>query len=340
MASQVEIYDLALLRLGSDVSISTLESATITAFAQATSSTTTVTVTHSLAIGDVVIIDGTTNYDGMYDVISISTTVSFVITKVYVADDATGTAYWNVTDDTHPTDLCDAVWDAVLDEALNMGPEKGWRFARWSYYGVDRDSITITSIANSSTSGDITITGTHSLVVGDMVELTGDTGYDDTYVVNAISTTTTFDVTATYVATGTGTAYWTSNKYGYRYAYPTCTKVTSVNVGGIELTDWVRRGQWILTNLEDTEVDIDYIHDASALTIANFPPHFVDVVWRLLAVHLAYSLVQSRVFGEQLKIELETIHLPRAIAMDARVEYVKEESHSWTAIGRTTTIIE
>ena len=59
-------------------------------------------------------------------------------------------------------------------------------------------------------SGDITITGTHALIVGDMVTLSGSTGYDGDYVVTAISTTTTFDVTATFVATGTGTAKWTS----------------------------------------------------------------------------------------------------------------------------------
>lgn len=244
-----------------------------------------------------------------------------------------------ITDNTTPANRCNTVYPLALAETLGMGPEKGWRFARWRYSGIDRDSITIASIADSSTSGDITITGTHALAVGDMVELTGDTGYDNTYDVTAISTTATFDVTATFVATGTGTAYWTSEEYAYRFARPTCTKVTSVNVGGIELTDWIREGSWILTNQENDEVDIKYIKHSDDLTITNFPDHFVDVLWRKLAIHLCYGQVQSRTFAEQLITELETLYLPRAIALDAREEYVKEEDHSWTEIGRSSTTI-
>lgn len=251
--------------------------------------------------------------------------------------EATGTA---TTDDTVPINLIETLFPLSTPEALEIGPEKGWRFARRRSSGIDRDSITIASIANSSTSGDITVTGTHTLVVGDMVELTGDTGYDDTYVVTKISTTATFDVTATFVATGTGTAYWTSQEYGYRYARPTCTIITSVSVGGTELTDWVREGSWMLTNQEDTEVDMKYVDHFDNLTVTNFPSHFVKVAAWKLAEHIAYSVTQNRVLGEQILTELETIYLPRAIAMDAREQYVKEESHSWTAIGRTTDIIE
>jgi len=244
-------------------------------------------------------------------------------------------------DGTPPADEVNAIWDVVLEETLGIGPEKGWKFSKSTYHGVDRDSITIASIAESTTSGDITITGTHTLVVGDMVELTGDTGYDGTYDVTTISTTTTFDVTATYVATGTGTAYWTSQKYSYRYARPTsCTKVVSVEAGGIELTDWIREGSWILTNLEGTEVDMEYVPAATSLTVANFPSYFVNVLWRKLAVQLSYKRVQRRAIGEELKTELELIYLPRAIAMDAREKYVKEESSSWVDAGRTTTVIE
>lgn len=243
------------------------------------------------------------------------------------------------TDDTVPVNLLETLFPLATAEALEIGPEKGWRFARHRYNGIDRDSITITSIANSSTSGDITITGTHALAVGDMVELDGDTGYDDTYVVTAISTTTTFDVTATFVATGTGTAYWTSQKYAYRYARPTCTRVTSVKVGGVELTDWVREGAWILTNMEEDEVDMLYVKHFDDLTVTNFPAHFVKVVAWKLAEHIAYSITQSRALGEQILTELETLYLPRAVAIDAREEYVKEENHSWTEIGRTTTTI-
>ena len=71
-----------------------VDSITITAFASASATTTTVTGTHALVAGDIVVIEDTTNYDGEYEVVSVSTTVSFVITKAYVADDATGTAKW------------------------------------------------------------------------------------------------------------------------------------------------------------------------------------------------------------------------------------------------------
>lgn len=236
-------------------------------------------------------------------------------------------------EDTNPADVCNAIYSLVLDEVLSMGPEKGWKFATRRYSGIDRDEITIASIANSSTSGDITITGTHSLVVGDLVTLIDDTGYDDTYAVTAISTTTTFDVTATFVATGTGTAYWTSEKYAYRYAKPSGNEVVFVSVGGVELADWIREGQWILTNMEDGEVDMEYIQLGTALTVGNFPPHFVKVLYMNLAVHLAYDLVQSRALQEDLKIELENIHIPRAIGMDAKEQYVKEEDNSWQEAG-------
>lgn len=250
--------------------------------------------------------------------------------------EATGTA---TTDDTVPINLIETLFPLSTPEALNMGPEKGWRFARRRYHGIDRDSITIASIANSSTSGDITVTGTHALIAGDMVELTGDTGYDTTYDVTAISTTTTFDVTATFVATGTGTAYWLSEEFAYRYARPTCTKVTEVSVGGIELTDWVREGDWILTNQEDDEVDMKYIDHFDNLTVTNYPPHFVKVVAWKLAEHIAYSITQSRTLGEQILTELETLYLPKAIAMDAREQYVKEQDTSWVDTGRSTTTI-
>ncbi len=74
------------------------ESFTITAFASASSTTTTVTATHTLDMGDLVVIGDTTNYDGEYEVISVSTTVSFVITKTFTSDDATGTACWTSED--------------------------------------------------------------------------------------------------------------------------------------------------------------------------------------------------------------------------------------------------
>ena len=138
------------------------------------------------------------------------------------------------------SEKCSLIYTQMLEELLVEGPELGWKFARRRYHAIQDDAYTVTAIAASGTSGDITVTATHTLVVGDNVEIDGDTGYDGTYTVTAISTTVSFDVTATFVATGTGTARWTSETYGYRYAMPTSLRIVSMKVGGLELTDWVR----------------------------------------------------------------------------------------------------
>lgn len=243
------------------------------------------------------------------------------------------------SDSGNPATLVNAIWTPVLEDTLCIGPENGWQFATRTYHSVDRDSITIASIAESDTSGDITITGTHALIVGDEV-LLDDTAYDDTYVVNAISTTTTFDVTATFVATDTGTAYWTSEKYGYRFARPSCIKAVGVCVAGVELTDWIREGSYLLTNQESDEVDIHYILPAASLTVTNFPQHFNEVLWRKLAIQLAYKLVQKASFAPELITELEQITIPRSIGMDNKEKYAKESSNAWVAAGHTSSKIE
>jgi hypothetical protein len=161
---------------------------------------------------------------------------------------------------------CNLIYTQMLEELLVEGPELGWKFARKRYHGVDDDSTAITAIVQNGT--DITVSASgHALIVGDMVELDGDTGYDGTYDVKAISGTSTFDVTATFVATGTGTAHWRSEEYSYRYAMPTTHRILSVQVGGLEITDWVREGVYLLTNQESSEVDIMYVDQATTTTL-------------------------------------------------------------------------
>jgi hypothetical protein len=243
------------------------------------------------------------------------------------------------TDTSNPANLINAIWDVVLEESLFSGPEEGWRFARRRYHGIDRDSSTISSIAQNSTDITVTTSAAHNLIAGDMVELSGDTGYDGTYDINSV-TSTTFDVTATFVATGTGTAKWTSERFFYRFAMPTSTRVTRVQVGGTDITDWVREGEYILTNQEDTEVDMSYVLAPENVTITNFPMHFVTVLWRNLASHLAYDLVQNLRLQNQLITEMEQIYIPRAIGMDNREIYVQEFSESWVDVGRKVSNVE
>ena len=234
-----------------------------------------------------------------------------------------------------------AIWDLSLEDILDNGPEKGWQFANKTFHGIDRDEIAVTALAQA-TSTTTTVTGTHALIAGDNVTLGTDLNLAGTYVVNSISTTVSWVITATFTATDTGTAYWTSEEFAYRFARPTCTRVTSVKVGGIELKDWIRKGSWILTNQEDTEVDMDYIigHAAATLDVANFPAHFVNALRMKIASDLAYDLVQNSALGDRLLAEYLEVWLPKAIGMDNREKYVQESSNSWVAAGHTRMSIE
>ncbi len=243
------------------------------------------------------------------------------------------------TDGTATADKVNAIWDLSLEDILDNGPEKGWKFANRTFHGIDRDEITVTALAQAS-STTTTVTGTHALIAGDNVTLGTDLNLSGTYNVNSISTTVSWVITAVFTADDTGTAYWTSEEFAYRFARPTCTRVTSVKVGAVELTDWTRKGSWILTNLESTEVDMDYILAHGDVTIANFPAHFVNALRLRLAADLAYDLVQNSALGERLLLEYEEIILPRAIGMDNREIYVQEESDSWVAAGHTRMTIE
>ena len=240
-------------------------------------------------------------------------------------------------DDTNPADVLNALWDGgEVDTILDMGPEEGWKFANRTYHGIDRDSATITAFADLVTGTTTTVTATHTLEAGDMVTIAGTTSYDGDYDVVSVSTTVSFVITKAFVADdATGIAKWTSEEFLYRYAKPTSLRVTAVKVGGVELTDWTEKGAYILTNQEDTEVDMDYILPLASLTTTNFPSHFVGVLWRYLRVLLAYNFIQNKSMGDQYMQELETIWLPRAIGMDNRSGYVKEENLGWIEAGRT-----
>lgn len=251
--------------------------------------------------------------------------------KVFVDVDADGT---------NPADVVNAIWDVVLEQALYQGPEEGWKFARRRYHGIARESFAITAFASAS-STTTTVTATHTLLAGDQVEISGTTSYDGTYDVVSVTGTTSFVITIAFVADdATGTAYWTSEELAYRYLIPTVTRITNVQVGGSEITDWVREGSYILTNMESAEVDMLYVLAPANVTVTNFPMHFVEVLWRRLAIHLTYDLVQNANIQQQLLTETEQIYLPRAIGMDNREQYVQESSSAWVDAGRRSSLIE
>jgi hypothetical protein len=225
---------------------------------------------------------------------------------------------------------CGLLFDQARDELLVNGPEGGWRFARMTYHGIDDHNVTVSSIAQNLTDITITTSSAHSLVVGDMVELDGDTGYDGEYDVTAVGATTTFDVTATYVATGTGTAHWRSDEYTYRYAIPTSKAVLAVKVGGTEITDWVEQGSWILTNEESSEVDMVITKAVTDVTL--FPDHFVKVLVLKLALELTYNINQDLKAIQLLNQEFD-LAMTKAKGMEERGKYVKEYSSSWQDVG-------
>ena len=229
------------------------------------------------------------------------------------------------------------VFDETRDECLIDGPEDGWEFAKKTYHGIDRESFTITAFA-LATATTTTVTATHTLEAGDMVEITGTSNYDGEYVVESVDTTESFVIAETFVADdATGTAYWTSNDYAYRFAIPTCLSTLKVMTGGVGLTDWRERGAYVLTNEESSEVDMEIIPAID--TVSLFPSYFVKVLVLRLAIELHYNLTQDLQAVQLLEQEL-MFKKPKAFAMDERRKYAKKSSSAWVDCGHTTDELE
>jgi hypothetical protein len=231
----------------------------------------------------------------------------------------------------------------VVENLLEVGPEKGWRFARWSVSDVSVDNTTITIFADYSgtVTGTVLVTSVaHGLLSGDQTVISGTSSYDGQYKITKV-TADTFYITSDFVANdATGTSQWASRKFLYRYPRPVSSSIGSVYIPDRVLTDWNRQGDFILTNQSSELVDMDYAKALSDLTITTFPAHFNEVVWRQMAIEMLYSVTQSQTLQNRLTEEIETIYLPRAIGMDSREFYVQEESESWQAAGHTTSILE
>ncbi len=246
-------------------------------------------------------------------------------------------------DGTTAADEFNAIWQPILEETLGIGPEKGWGFAKWETSDVNVDNTSITAFADYSgtVAGTVLVTSAaHGLVTGDLATISGTTNYNSDYSITFVATDTFYIVEDFVADDATGTVQWTSLRLAFRYARPTSTRVTDVYDGGVPIDDWVRKGNWILTNLTSDDVEMDYIRAVADLTVSTFPAHFNEVMWRKMAIHMLYSRVQSRALQEQLISELEQIYLPRAIGMDSREKFVQEESAAWTDAGHTTTFIE
>jgi hypothetical protein len=246
------------------------------------------------------------------------------------------------SDGTTPANEFNALWTATLEDALTTGPEQGYAFSQWSTSEIDVNNTAITAFADYSgtVTGTVKATSTaHDLLTGDAANIKdGSIGaYDSCQIITRIDADN-FYFTATFSATETATAQWTSEKLAYRYARPSVLQVTRVCVGGLDISDWKRRGNYILTNREDTSVAMDYIKAVADLTVTEFPQWFNEIVWRKMAIGMVYSRVQSLGFRDRLIQEIEQIYIPRAKGMDAREQFVQESSNSWVSTGHSTGI--
>jgi len=128
------------------------------------------------------------------------------------------------------------------------------------------------------------------------------------------------------------------SQYDYRYKLPDdLLRIDRVHADGMDYTDWVRQGQYILTNQVDDEINLNYV---KRVTITGlFPPHFIKVLYTMLAFELAFNIVKNTNLANSLYAELKSSVLPKAIAMDERDQYVEEENHAWIDAGRRTTVL-
>lgn len=128
----------------------------------------------------------------------------------------------------------------------------------------------------------------------------------------------------------------TEPEFGYDYQFeipqsPKCIQVVSVQVDGTEITDWIVEGNYILTNLEDEEIDVLYVKQAT--DEGRYPPYFARYIAMMMAADLAYKITQNSALAERIQLELEKKTRPRAFAANNREIYVEEENNDWQETG-------
>ncbi len=230
----------------------------------------------------------------------------------------------------------DNVYDETLGQLLTSGPEKGWKFARKTGIGINRDSSSIAAFSDySSIVADKTLVTTstpHNLITGNDTEIDDTTSYDADYTQVVAVSPSQFYITVGFVADdATGTVFWISNNFRYRYRIPEDSlRVTNVKVGGIEVIDWIEEEGFILTNLEAITVYMDYIKLVTNTGL--FPFYFTKVLYLSLAVELSDNITKSVAKTERLEEKLEKA-MSKAEGLDEQKQYVREVSTSWVDAG-------
>lgn len=220
------------------------------------------------------------------------------------------------------------IWTIVTDSIL-----KKWKWhcalVREALVPVDETTITAFADYSGTVSGAVQVTAaSHGLVTGDLANIDDTSNYDADEKVTKIDDDNVY-VIATWVADdATGTIRWTSEEYEYRYPVPTentCLRVVSVSVSGTELTDWKREGDYILTNLEDEEVDIQYIKRAS---VSEYSPNLCEAIAARIADVLALNITQSLKIRDDARRNYQDAILAAKQANEME-EYKEESSSSW-----------
>lgn len=231
----------------------------------------------------------------------------------------------------------DNVYDETLGQLLTSGPEKGWKFARKTGIGVSRDSSSIAAFSDYSSivtdSTLVTTTTNHTLTTGNDAEIADTSNFNGGYLRVVVVSQSQFYLTDTTFSTNdaTGTVFWISNNFRYRYKIPDeSLRVTSVKVGGIEVIDWIEEEGFILTNLEAITVYMDYIKLVTNTGL--FPPYFTKVLYLSLAVELSDNITKSVAKTERLEEKLEKA-MSKAEGLDEQKQYVREVSTSWVDAG-------
>lgn len=234
----------------------------------------------------------------------------------------------------------DNVYDEVLGQLLTSGPEDGWKFTKKRNIGIDREVATVASYADYSSIVTETVLVTtktpHNLVTGNDAEIDGSSNYDADYTQVVVVSASQFYMTDTFVVDdAAGSVHWISNNYRYRYKIPAeSSRVVRVKVGGIEIPDWTEEDGYILTNMEDITVYMDYIELVT--NPALFPFYFTKVLYLSLAVELSDNINKSVAKTERLEDRLGKA-MDKAMGKDEQKKYVREVSTSWVDAGRAPT---
>lgn len=127
-------------------------------------------------------------------------------------------------------------------------------------------------------------------------------------------------------------------RFDYRYPLPTnpyCLSVRALYEDDDESDEaWSVEGRYLLTNLDDEDVDVNIEYTKQVADPTEFSAWLVYPLALRLASHLAYAIAESNSLKNEILQEYEA-ELLRAREADAREKFAKEERKDpWSEAGR------